>query len=89
MAPTFYKNLTIQTGNDYLKSYNTLDYQIIPEARIPELSEDLTKKKFVCMSSEIDDINDVLILKGNKILANRKVVCFRSNLESEIEITIK
>ena len=66
-APTFYKNLTIQTGNDYLKSYNTLDYQIIPEARIPELSEDLTKKKFVCMSSEIDDINDVLILKGNKI----------------------
>ena len=66
-APTYYMNLTTQVGNNYLKSYNTLEYQIIPEAHIPELSNDLTEKKFVCMSSEINDINDVLILKGNEI----------------------
>ncbi len=66
-APTYYMNLTTQVGNNYLKSYNTLEYQIIPEAHIPELSNDLIEKKFVCMSSEINDINDVLILKGNEI----------------------
>jgi hypothetical protein len=66
-GPPFAKYLTTNKDTDYLKSYNTLDYQIIPEASIPNLPDDLTTKKFVCVSSDIDDINDVLILKGNQI----------------------
>ena len=66
-GPPFSKYLTTQKGNNFLKSYNTLDFQIVPEASLPDLSEELTKKKYVCISSEINDINDVLILKGNQI----------------------
>lgn len=66
-GPPFARYLTTEKGNNYLKSYNTLDYQIVPEATIPNLSGEHTSKKFVCISSEINDINDVLILKGNQI----------------------
>lgn len=66
-GPPFAKYLTINTGNNYVKSYNTLDFQIIPEASIPSLSETDIKKKFVCKSYEINDINDVIILKGKSI----------------------
>lgn len=66
-GPPYHTYLTTQKGNNYLKSYNTLDFQIVPEASLPDLSDELTKKKYVCISSEINDINDVLILKGNQI----------------------
>lgn len=66
-GPPFSKYLTTYTGNNFLKSYNTLDFQIVPEATMPNLSKELTEKKYVCISSEINDINDVLVLKGNQI----------------------
>ncbi len=66
-GPPFHGYLSVSNGNDYLKSYNILDYQIVPEVTMPDLSEDLTKKRFVCISSEINDINDVLVLRGNQI----------------------
>lgn len=66
-GPSYQRFLTIEKGNNFLKSYNTLDFQIVPEAKLPNLSSDLTKKKFVCITSEINDINDILILKGNSI----------------------
>ena len=66
-GPPFAKYLTINTGNDFTKSYNILDFQIVPEASIPNLPKEATDKKFVCATSEINDINDVLILKGNEI----------------------
>ena len=66
-GPPFAKYLTINNGNDYIKSYNTLDFQIIPEANLPSLSANDTNKKFVCKSSEINDINDIIILKGKSI----------------------
>ena len=66
-GPSIHRYLTVEEGNDFLKSYNTLDFQIIPEALLPSLSSELTATKFVCRSSEINDINDIIILKGNKI----------------------
>ena len=66
-GPPYAKYLTTEKGNNYIKSYNTLDFQVVPEARIPDLPADRTIKKFVCISSEINDINDVLVLKGNEI----------------------
>ena len=66
-GPSYHRYLTVESGNNYIKSYNTLDFQIVPEAKLPNLSSDLTKTRYVCHSSEINDINDVIILKGNKI----------------------
>ena len=63
----FASYLTTSTGNNYTKSFNILDFQIIPEATLPKLADENVNKKFVCASTEIDDINDILILKGNKI----------------------
>ena len=67
LGPPFIRYLTVEKGNNFLKSYNTLDFQIVPEVTLPDLLEELTYKKYVCISSEINDINDVLILKGNEI----------------------
>ncbi len=66
-GPPFARYLTTNTGNNFTKSYNTLDFQIVPEATMPSLSTEATVKKYVCASTEINDINDVLILKGNSI----------------------
>ena len=69
-GPPFARFLTIEKGNYYTKSYNTLDFQIVPEASMPDLPADRTTKKYVCASSKIEDINDVLVLKGNEIECN-------------------
>ena len=66
-GPPFARYLTASKGNNFLKSYNTLDFQIVPEATLPDLLEESINKKYVCISSEINDINDVLVLKGNEI----------------------
>lgn len=66
-GPSYQRYLTVEKGSDYIKSYNTLDFQIVPEAVLPNLSSDLTKKRHVCNSSEINDVNNLIILKGNKI----------------------
>jgi hypothetical protein len=69
-GPPFARYLTVEKGNQYTKSYNTLDFQIVPEATMPDLPVERTIKKFVCASSKIEDINDVLVLKGNEIECN-------------------
>ena len=67
IGPPFNFKLTTQKGEDYLKSYNTLDYQVVPEVSIPDLPADATEKKYICYSTDINDVNDVLILRGNQI----------------------
>lgn len=66
-GPPFIHYLTTKTGENFVKSYNTIDYQVVPEATIPDLPSTATDKKYICYSNDINDINDVLILKGNQI----------------------
>lgn len=66
-GPPFSSYLTTSTGKDFVKSYNTLDYQVVPAVSIPDLSTEATEKKYICFSNDINDINDVLILRGNQI----------------------